>query len=159
MKIAVIGTRSLRNQKDVLTNIVEYLKENGLNVHVVRSGNALGTDQVSNSFAKIDRINVIHYLPWESYNKDLQIKKDNVYYICKSTHKFDKDILDMFPHMNNMKPGIWSLIRRNFQIILGTEGNDPVDIVFWHTIDGKLTGGTRYGVMLARKLGIKDISV
>jgi hypothetical protein len=72
---------------------------------------------------------------------------------------FDKDILEIFPHMSKMKQGVWALIRRNFQIILSTKGRDPVDLVFWHTKDGKLTGGTRYGVVLARKMGIKDISV
>ena len=63
MKIAVIGTRSLKNSKEVLTNIIEYLKNNNLSINTVRSGNALGTDQISNSFAKIDEISVYHYLP------------------------------------------------------------------------------------------------
>lgn len=159
MKIAVIGTRKVTNSKAVLTNIVRYLTTNEINISSVRSGNAIGSDQLANSFAKIDRISVYHYLPWENYNKSLRIKKDNIYYICESTNKFDKDIIEMFPHMAKMKSGVWALIRRNFQIIMGKDGNDPVDIVFWHTIDGKLTGGTRYGVMLAKKLGIKDINV
>lgn len=159
MKIAVIGTRKLQDPKEVITKIVKYLVDNKINISEVRSGNAAGTDQLANKFAKIDKLKVYHFLPWGSYNKALQLNKDNVYYICKASDKFDKDILELFPFMEKTKHGIWSLIRRNFQIIMGENGDDHVDLVFWHTINGELTGGTRYGVMLARKLGIKDINI
>lgn len=159
MKIAVFGTRNLQDPKEVITKIVKYLIDNKIDVSEVRSGNAIGTDQLANKFAKIDKLKVCHFLPWESYNKDLQMSKNNVYYICKISKKFDKDILKLFPFMEKTKPGMWSLIRRNFQIIMGENGDDYVDMVFWHTADGELTGGTRYGVMLARKLGIKDINI
>lgn len=159
MKIAVIGTRKLQDPKEVINKIVKYLIDNKINISEVRSGNAIGTDQLANKFAKIDKLKVYHFLPWGSYNKALQLNKDNVYYIYKASDKFDKDILELFPFMEKTKHGIWSLIRRNFQIIMGENGDDHVDMVFWHTINGELTGGTRYGVMLARKLGIKDISI
>ena len=158
-KIAIIGTRKINNTKQVTKNIVRYLQDNDISINTVRSGNAEGTDQIATVFSKLENIKVVHYLPWESYNKELQLKKDNVSYICEPITKFDKDIVELFPHMENQKQGVWSLIRRNYQIILGKDGNDPVDLVFWHTVNGKLTGGTRYGVLLARQVDIKDISV
>jgi len=158
-RIAIIGTRDLKNPKEVLRKIVNYLKENKIDFDTVTSGNAVGTDQIANSFSKIDKITIIHYLPWKTYNEDLKIEKDNVQYVCNSTDKFDKDILEMFPFMKKQSQGNWALVRRNFQIILGSDGDKPVDLVFWHTVDGILSGGTRYGVLLARKMGIKDVSI
>jgi hypothetical protein len=61
--------------------------------------------------------------------------------------------------MSEQSDGVWRLVRRNFQIILGVKGDVPVDLVFWHTVDGKLTGGTRYGVVLADSHGIKTIKI
>lgn len=159
MKIAIIGTREIETPKEVLTNIIQYLKDKKILVTEVRSGNAEGTDQLANKFLKDKNIKVAHYLPWKSYNYSLRVNENNVYYIHKETDKFDDEIIEMFPYMEKMKSSVWALVRRNYQIILGTNGDDPVDLVFWHTIAGKLKGGTRYGVMLARGKKITDVSV
>jgi predicted Rossmann fold nucleotide-binding protein DprA/Smf involved in DNA uptake len=63
MKIAIIGTRNMENSKEVLANITNYLTINQIDVKIVRSGNALGTDQLANKFAKIEGVDVFHYLP------------------------------------------------------------------------------------------------
>ncbi len=158
-KIAVIGTRKLEKAEEVIEKIRKYLNENQIKVDMVRSGNAEGTDQLANSFADDDSISVIHYLPWSNYNESMKIKKSNIHYVHEPTKQFDDSILELFPYTENISEGIRSLIRRNYQIIMGRKGDKPVDLVFWHTNTGVPTSGTRYGVILARHLGIKDIRV
>lgn len=159
MKIAIIGTRNLKNPKQVLQNIVKYLKDNKIKVRLVVSGNAVGTDQLANHFAKVEGVTVAHYLPWPSFNKQLVQNKPNIRYFYNPTKIFDNHILTLFPHMSNVSKGVWSLIRRNYQIILGLNGTNPCDIVFWHTTDGNVHGGTAYGVKLAEEKGIKLVRV
>jgi len=159
MKAAIIGTRDLKNREGVIRNIFSYVLKNNLDIDFIVSGNAEGTDQIANYFAQ-KHICVLHYLPWNSYNKHLrQDQNPNIRYTTNVITKFDKHIIQLFPHMKNQKESVWNLIRRNYQIILGEYGDNPVDIVFYHVNTEEVSGGTRYGVLLAEQYNIKTVRV
>ena len=149
MKIAVIGTRDESQLELAKENLFKFLDDN--NVTLVRSGNAYGSDQLANLFNGF----VEHYLPWKSYNEELRYS--DVTYILGDVDIFDDKITELFPWVNN-KNGLKKLVRRNCAIILGINGDDPVDAVLWHNPKG-VTGGTAYGVKLAEHLGISTIRI
>jgi hypothetical protein len=156
MKAAIIGTRGIKNPERVYEKIQNYIKKNDLKIDLFVSGNAEGTDQIANRFVPTA---VLHFLPWASYNKHLQqLDNFDIFYVTNVLNIFDEQILELFPHMKNQSQGVWNLIRRNFQIILGEYGSQPVDIVFFH-IEGELKGGTRYGVLLAKENNILCVLV
>ncbi|NCC41235.1 MAG: hypothetical protein EOM21_17740 [Gammaproteobacteria bacterium] len=154
-KMAIIGPRNIKSQKAIEANIRKYLADNKLKYDIVVSGNAEGTDQIANSFAS-DHI-VAHYLPWGIYNQEL--RKEGIRYITHPTEMFDDQILELFPFMKDKGQGVWKLVRRNFQIILGKEGEYPVDVVFYHSETKEVSGGTRYGYVIAKAHGIKTVRV
>jgi hypothetical protein len=158
IKAAIVGTRQPKYEgQELLRRLFNVFKVEGIFPTVVRSGNAEGTDQVANFWAGLSSILVGHYLPWSNYNIHLRI--EGVKYIYEPTTMFDELILQLFPHMANQKPSVWNLVRRNCQIVMGTNGKSLVDIVFWHTASGSLEGGTAYAVKLARHLKIRDIQI
>jgi hypothetical protein len=159
-KIAIIGTRKLKESHAdiVFKNIKKYLSENNLKPNMVRSGNAVGTDQLANRLVD-DSTTIAHYLPWIDYNQELKSRNPRIHYLFKKTNVFDDKMYELFPFIKGQRDGVISLIRRNFQIIMGIDGDKPVDLVFWHTNSNKPSGGTMYGVILARHLGIKDVRV
>lgn len=158
IKAAIIGTRDLQDLQAVHKYIETYCLAHDIKMKFIASGNSKGTDQVANLFLSEDT-HVAHYLPWPNFNKENFITHKNMHYILRSDTNFDEKILELFPHMKKVSTSVWHLIRRNFQIILGIYGDKPVDIVFWYTKDGKITGGTRYGVLLAQHLGIKTVQI
>jgi hypothetical protein len=116
---------------------------------VVTSGNAVGTDQVS----KLWRKN-IQYLPWSDYNQELGFGYKHC--VAGGIKIFDGEILKLFPWIQGRTDGLWHLIRRNCCIILGKDGTNPVDAVYYYANEKKgiVEGGTRYAVELARSRGI-----
>lgn len=174
--IAIIGTRdaSLEKQKDLTEQIKKYLLENNIEVSMTYSGNALGVDQVARNFN-----NNIMWLPWSRYNEDQNPANYKIYYSVQaavdnfkknnvssfavtagSDLRYDDFTQAQFPWFVTLSDGNRKLIRRNMFIILGD--NSPTfpqaEIVFWYTGKG-ITGGTAYGVNLAKYVGIKLVEL
>lgn len=152
--IAIIGTRSVDSESiDVLfLKVKSLIARERLEVDRVYSGNAVGTDQVASRFGD----KTVLFLPWRSYNAAL-ITNQTVAVRGDDT-RYDGEIKKLFPWIEKASCGTVALIRRNAFIVLGDDFYKPADVVFWHTADGSITGGTAYGVKLAMSHRIKLIN-
>jgi hypothetical protein len=159
MIISVIGTRKSNEESNLIifNKIKEILKSRNLypeDIEEVRSGNAYGVDQVANKFLDLG-IKVKHYVVDDNHNPSLR-RREAEYVIGKGD--YDELMYSLFPWIKKQSYYVKMLISRNMSIICGKKEEKPSNLVFWFTGKG-LTGGTSYGVKLARHLGIEDIEV
>lgn len=125
---------------------------------VIRSGNAIGMDQVA---YEIKRANHVHiYLPYSNYNRGLLPDDSKVKSIASGTDKkVDTPITKLVNWYDRMNDAYRLYIRRNYHIINGFDEKAPqVDLVVMYaptSMSGKVTGGTYYGYRFAAARGIQ----
>lgn len=156
MRVAIIGTRAPHISIVELTRRFEECIPPSAIVH---SGNAEGVDQISKHWEKN-----IQYLPWEGYGAHGGIWRSTV---AGNTEQFDRLISDLFSWVPLSSGGaagkdaLKKFVRRNCAIVLGLDptGRAKVDAVYFYAREtagplGKVSGGTAYGVAVARNAGI-----
>lgn len=125
---------------------------------VIRSGNALGMDQVA---YEIKRANQVHvYLPYTNYNRGLLPDDSKVKSIASGTDKkVDAPITKLVNWYGRMADAYRLYIRRNYHIINGFDEKAPqVDLVVMYaptSMSGKVTGSSYYGYRFAAAKGIQ----
>lgn len=122
---------------------------------VLRSGHAEGADiafetGVDGALAEI-------WLPWKSYNRPTRMPA-STYRVTEMTPELWAQVYEYHPAPGNLTQGARLLMARNVQIILGANLRDPVTAVVCWTPDEE-TGGTSFGIRLARANGIKVINM
>jgi hypothetical protein len=142
MRVAIIGTRKPGiPQAELALKFMLRIPVDAL----VTSGNAEGTDQISKGWTKN-----IQYLPWNDYNVELGLGYKHC--VAGGIKIFDGEIYRLWPYLAACEQGVMRLVRRNCCIILGRDGTQPVDAVYYYANEknGVVQGGTKYGVELAR---------
>lgn len=135
---AGIGSRETPQRiLSTMTGIAMTLWNNGW---VLRSGAALGADSAFESGANN---NAEIYLPWPGYNEHQSS-------LCSPS--LDAIIMagTYHPAWDRCSQGARKLHGRNCHIVLGSDLNDPVDIIVCWTPGGKRKGGTGQALRMIR---------
>ena len=170
LRVAIIGSRKtdvtlFPRMKEAILNSL-----NGFEIKEVRSGNAIGMDQLANQFDKVSK-RIFHHLPWWNYNEgliprhvaadmycDTEDRNNYTYIVTGEDERNDELLFKLFPWLRNKPLSFMKTVRRNYTIVMGVSSFDiPVDVVFWHTPTGRIEGGTYYGVKIAEHFGIKCV--
>lgn len=64
MKICIIGSRSIDKAEFVIPIIDRFIKDHVVGTPVILSGGAKGVDQITKSYAKVNNINLVEFLPY-----------------------------------------------------------------------------------------------
>lgn len=155
--VAIIGSRTLPDWLDAQIEILarHYI---GRGAKIV-TGGAPGTDQAAirgatNYRGRYDNTLQV-YLPWESFE---EINLANVPRDV-TPHTHDLEFLDLLEYYYKappytMRQGTVKLMARNYSIIKESHGV----VAFPRTRDGSPTGGTAFGIFVARRLN-KDLEI
>lgn len=159
MRVALIGSRKApRKVLDLMISIGENFSNKG---YLAYSGGAPGSDEAW--LAKYDRTKSLRIIPYngfcghtvglgvvsfENLPADVQIVS---YRIAQS----------VTPYWENCSDIVRKLFARNVCQVLGLTCQDPVDLVlYWAPVrNGRVKGGTRVAVDIAKKYGIKCINL
>jgi len=146
MRAAIIGTRE---PGIPLEELIPLFKVHIPEDAIITSGNAVGVDQVSKAWKKN-----LQYLPWFSYNQKLGFGYRHC--VAGGIKIYDAEIAKLWVYLAAASKGVLAMVRRNCCIILGRDGQNPVDVVYYYASekDGAVQGGTKYGVEFARAHGI-----
>ena len=118
---------------------------------VLRSGGADGADSAfEDGCDRADGWKEI-YLPWKGFNK-----KEGYYDLCD--HAFELAEL-IHPAWDACSDGAKRLHARNTYQVLGALHDEPSKLVICWTKDGKLSGGTRTALVIARNHKIPIINL
>lgn len=116
--------------------------------YLLRSGHADGADQAFQMGAnKLSRV----YLPWPSYNQNVQIHGNK---IVPENWALHHEAAIHHPIWDELSQGVQKLLARNVAILLGSRMDDPVDFVICWTPEGKEVGGTGHAMRIAEKWDI-----
>jgi hypothetical protein len=146
--LAYAGIGSRRTPSDVLelmTRVAVHMRMRGF---VLRTGHAEGADQAFELGADKD---AEIFLPWWSFNDEVEIADGAEVYDRPSRAArlmASSDYSIWWPHW---RPGVRSLIARNYHQVLGPRLDDPVRMVICWTVDALRTGGTSYALSLAER--------
>ena len=146
MRAAIIGTR----KPDLpIDQLIQLFRDKIPADAIVTSGNAEGVDQVSKAWNRN-----IQYLPWDGYNAKLGLGYKHC--VAGGIKLYDQEIRKLWIYSAAFEPVVRKLVRRNCCIIAGKDGQNIVDVVYYYADekDGVVSGGTKYGVELARSRGI-----
>lgn len=145
--VAIIGSRRINeNQAHYLESVAQAFVRRG---YVVRTGCAEGADHASMVGARsIDPSKLELYLPWASYNKDLQLTTDKKIPYNPSIHTdWAESVHKYHPNPRALTSGAFNLMARNWGIIMH---DHPVDLVVAMPASAGDMGGTGQGIRIAR---------
>lgn len=133
-----IGSRSTpKEELEKLTSIAEYLESIGF---ILRSGGAEGADTAFENGVK------------DSQNKTILRPKH-------STREAEEVASQIHPMWSACNDYARKLHGRNVQLVLGERLDTPSKFVLAWTFDGKERGGSRTGLVLAKKLSIPTFNL
>lgn len=131
---AGIGTRKLPEEyQGVLTNVGVNLARIG---YTLRSGAAIGSDSCF------------------EFGCDKQKGKKEIFTAKSNIPQWAFDLVPIYhPAPQHLNEYAMRLMARNGMILLGEDGNTPVDFVVCYC-ENERKGGTAYGISIAREKGI-----
>lgn len=117
-----------------MTSIAKWMRSEGW---TLRSGHAKGADQ---AFGEGAGFNSEIFLPWASYNNE-----DALYgHIFSQPSEASYEVAAQFhPNWDRLSVSARTLLARNSHQILGSNLDDPVNLVICWTPNGSLTGKSR----------------
>lgn len=137
---AGIGSRETpQHILNIMTEVSRALTADG---YILRSGGAQGADEAFYKGASKHDI----YIPWRGYNGFTETVVDGPAY--------QKVASQVHPAWHRCSEGAKKLHARNVAIILGEDGQTPVDFVVCWTKDGGATGGTGLAIRICNQLDI-----
>lgn len=155
-RIALIGSRETPKELYPLMHAMgKYFS--GLGIHTY-SGGAPGPDEEFLRFYNKDQTTVI--VAYNGFNNHYDTQKGVVVWDDLSNQAKIKSIIkarSVTDYFEKVSPTVQKLFSRNAMQILGLECTDPVDAVFFYAPEskfGKVSGGTRVAVEIARNAGI-----
>jgi hypothetical protein len=149
-KYAGVGSRSTTPEiLDEMYKIAIHLANNGW---LLRSGGADGADLAFERGCDFVNGQKEIFLPWAGFNGS----KSNLYTPSKQAIELAATI---HPAWQYLKQGAKKLHARNVHQVLGSELDEPVDLIIAYTKDGKLIGGTATALRLGIKYGIQIINL
>lgn len=159
MRVALIGSRKApRKVLDLMTTIGEDFSNKG---HLAYSGGAPGSDEAW--LAKYDRSKSLRIIPYNGFCGHFVgpgvVSWENLYFdIQKTSSRIAQSVT---PYWENCSDIVRKLFSRNACQVLGLNCRNPVDLVlYWAPEkDGKVKGGTRVAVDIARKYKIKCVNL
>lgn len=116
-------------------------------VYTLRSGAAEGADQMFEKYAGMAEL----FLPWKPFGR-VHVDGRRIHY-GSSPEAFEL-AASVHPAWHRCSDAARKLHARNAHQILGTDLNTPVEFVVCWTPNGADVGGTRTGIVIARKHGI-----
>jgi hypothetical protein len=135
---AGIGSRETpANVLSLMTLAAKELCEFGWKL---RTGGATGADA---AFADGTGTGEIH-LPWDGYNGWKANGRDII--VPQVTPRIESIAAEHHPNWPRLSQGVRKLMCRNVTIVLGTQVNDPADMIVCWTPNGNLSGGTAQGM-------------
>jgi hypothetical protein len=148
----VTGIGSRATPTEIIDKQIEIAEELAKEGWTLRSGGADGSDAAfETGFKRVNGTMEI-YLPWKKFNKNtssLYLVSDDAKTIAERIH----------PAWNACSHGARLLHGRNVYQVLGLTLNIPSNLVICWTMDGKISGGTRTALMLARENDVPIINM
>lgn len=115
----------------------------------LNSGNADGMDVgFAKGINRVDPARVNLYMPWSTYKPQNLCEGNNI--ITAMPAWTLEEVRKHCPWFDKCTPGVKKMHRRNMQIILGTQGESPVEFVICWTPGGEDVGGTGVGTRCAK---------
>lgn len=143
MRVAIIGTRQPDNAQ--IAEVKRYVATLSLD-DVVVSGCAYGIDELGLCVAMNRGIKTIGYVPWSSYNRDIQSYCNEVFPLVDTDKDAYQSVIDYHPTKGKLSQGAFKLHARNYLIVIGC------DLVMAYP--GPTGGGTMQGIKIAQALNI-----
>lgn len=122
--------------------------------HTIRSGHAPGADW---AFEQGSQERCIAYLPWETFNKDLQSKSHKV--VIADQQDYEQYTKKFHPNISALSQGAIRLMNRNVCQVLGVNLNKPADFIICWTKDGKDSGGTGQALRIGKSMNIPILNM
>jgi hypothetical protein len=143
-QLTYAGIGSRETPGNVLTLMTLAAKELCEYGWLLRTGGAHGADS---AFASGTAKREIH-IPWDGYNGLTESRFNNVR--CPEiTPRIESIAAEHHPNWGRLSQGVRKLMCRNVTIVLGSQAEDPADMVVCWTPNGGMVGGTAHGMRVA----------
>ena len=150
-KYAGIGSRQTPiDIQTIMTNLAIALANENW---ILRSDGAEGADSAFELGARLKEI----YLPWNGFCG--KYADNNSYFVIDCTEDALDFVYNYHPRGEFLQKGALKLMTRNTYQVLGPYLDDPVDVLFCWTSDGKASGGTGQAMRIAKDYNIPIVNL
>lgn len=147
----LVGSR--QTPEPVLAKMYEIAEDLYYKGYIARSGGADGADSAVIVGCRTPQYEI--YTPWQGFNGCRSQTWENGSFISHETAPGCFRIAESYiPHWNNCNDAAKKLHARNVHQVLGKDLASPSLFMVCWTQDGKLVGGTRTAIVIARDYGI-----